>query len=86
MQFSWTPPNATDEPIEHEKYPNRIKNAAIQICILDYSCRSFENMFIKDFKDELSYIANEYLMEKQEQSSLVYADSGLQFKAKLKFN
>jgi len=79
LKFSWEPPNNITTELDDSKIPLRIKDSAIQICILGHSCQKMVNTFKKLFVDELVHIANKYLIDSDHDSSiLVSSESGKQ--------
>jgi hypothetical protein len=74
--FSWKPPNNTYDEIDDTKVSSRIKNSAIQICVLDHSCQNMRVNFQNTFISELMHIANDYLVTPDhETTSLVSSES-----------
>jgi hypothetical protein len=75
--FSWKPPNNTYDEIDDTKVSPRIRNSAIQICVLDHSCQNMRVNFQDSFITELIHIANRYLVTPDhETTSLVSKQSG----------
>jgi len=77
LKFSWKPPNNTYDEIDDTKVSSRIRNSAIQICVSGHSCQNMRVNFQNSFIAELIYIANEYLVKQDhETTSLVSRESG----------
>lgn len=82
LRFSWSPPNTTVDDIDNTKVSDRIKNSALQICILDTSCQKMSNAFKEQLTEELVHIANDYLTnEYHDFSNLVSKRQGIQIKS-----
>ncbi|XP_054169267.1 uncharacterized protein LOC128966438 [Oppia nitens] len=61
LKFTWRPPNDTVQDLPEEKVPKRIRDAAIQLCILDIKCGQFNVSYSDGFVSELVHKANQYL-------------------------
>lgn len=90
LKFSWVAPNDTLVDLKEEQVSDRIKNSAIQICVMDSMCQHFMNDLEERFKGEMTHITNEFLFNKdqdnneEETKKLVSTKSGM-FSAFLHF-
>ncbi|CAG2113245.1 unnamed protein product, partial [Medioppia subpectinata] len=64
MKFHWNESNTYIQPDDlwpEEKVPKRVKDSAVQVCVIDQSCSQFNTTYKESFISELVSIANDYL-------------------------
>ena len=83
MRFRWESPKTNVTDLSDQDVSERIKNSAIQICVMGSMCRQFQNALEDRFTDELVHITNDFLFHKEdsnredETKKLVSTKSGI---------